>query len=151
MTARGSMTSPGFIFIKSRCHCREHAVLRGLTPMLGADTYSSLWWSESGERFQATLDQEPDPDPVPRPRLLEKNSGHLWYRALLSFSWAQTAISTNYPNPAQIISKRSNLSSVSWVGLQWNRILIPVIDPCSFQLSKARFWLLRCRERKKTV
>lgn len=81
--------------------------------MLGADTYSSLWWSESVERFQATLEQGPDPDPVPRPRSLEKNSGHLWYRALLSFSWAQTAISTHSPNPGQIISKRSSLSGVS--------------------------------------
>jgi len=89
------MSSPGFIFITSSCHFREHAVLTGLTQTLGDDVYSLLWWSESVERFQATLDQGPDPDPIPRPHALTKNGRHFWYWALLSFSWAQAAISTN--------------------------------------------------------
>lgn len=151
MTAKGLTNSPGFILIKSRCHFREHAVLTGLTQMSVGDIYSLLWWSESVERFQATLDEEADPDPVPRPCSLEKHGRYLRYWALLSLSCAQAAVPTNSPNPAQIISKKSRLPGVSWVGLQWNRILIPVIHPFSFQLSKARFWLLHCRERKKTV
>lgn len=33
------MNSPSFIFIKSRCHFREHAVLTGLTQTLQDDIY----------------------------------------------------------------------------------------------------------------
>lgn len=92
MIARSSVNSPGFIFIKSRCHFREHAVLTGLTQTFEDDIYSLLWWLESVETFQAALDQGPYPDPIPRPCSLGKNSRHLWYWALLSFSWAQKAM-----------------------------------------------------------